>query len=113
MTATFAITRESANHLRASGRIDVGNAALALEHCRGSFDPAAATTVDLGALESADSVTLAVLLAWAARASARGGRLECTAVPPRLQALAHLSAAERLLGMAPAAPEPERTVART
>ena len=101
MTATFSITREAANRLRASGRIDVGNAAVALDHCRGSFDPAATTTVDLGGLESADSVTLAVLLAWAARAGSRGGRLECTAVPPRLRAQAHLSAAEQLLGIAP------------
>ena len=97
MTARFTITRATPGRLHARGRIDVGNAATVLDHCR-DLAPGGVTTVDLGALDSADSVTLAVLLAWAARVSESGGRLDFVAVPARLRALAHLSDAEPLLG---------------
>ncbi len=101
MTTAFSITRDSPTRLRAHGRIDFGNAAAALAEGTRSLDPRASTTFDLGSLESADSVTLAVLLAWAARVSARGGRIAFVDVPARLRALAHLSDAERLLGIEP------------
>ena len=99
MTAGFTLTRESPSLLRASGRIDVANAARALERCRASVESHGAAAVDLAALESADSVTLAVLLAWAARVSETGGRLGFVAMSPRLRALAHLSDIESLPGL--------------
>ena len=99
MSATFALTREAPGRLRASGRIDVGNAASVLREGARNID-ASLASIDLGALESADSVTLAVLLAWAARAQAAGRPIDFSAMPPRLQALARLSGVERMLGVA-------------
>jgi phospholipid transport system transporter-binding protein len=56
--------------------------------------------VDIAGLEGVDSATLAVLLAWSARARARGITLGFTGVPAGLRALARLCDAERLLGIA-------------
>lgn len=55
--------------------------------------------VDLSALTDADSVCLAVLIAWAAQAHARGGQLRYLNAPPGLRNLAHLSDVEGLLGL--------------
>lgn len=90
------MTRESAGSLRASGRIDVDNAATALHEGTAAIGGVPAR-IDLAALESADSVTLAVLIAWAARARAAGQAVGYTAMPPRLQALARLSGVESML----------------
>jgi ABC-type transporter Mla MlaB component len=96
MSATFALTREAPGRLRASGRIDVDNAAVALRDGTRAIEGAPAS-IDIGALESADSVTLAVLLAWAARASLTGHDVGFVGMPPRLRALARLSAVEGML----------------
>lgn len=76
--------------LRISGRIDVDNATDALARGRAGL-AGMRRRVDLSALESADSVTLAVLLAWAAPASLRGAPVTFAGMSSRLQALAHLS----------------------
>ncbi|MEO8011511.1 MAG: STAS domain-containing protein [Dokdonella sp.] len=82
--------------MRVSGRINVDNASDALARGR-EFLSGAQRRVDLSALESADSVTLSVLLAWAAPSSRRGEAVEFAGMPSRLQALAHLSDADQLL----------------
>ncbi|MFZ1837923.1 MAG: STAS domain-containing protein, partial [Dokdonella sp.] len=55
--------------------------------------------VDVAELHSADSVTLAVLLAWAAHARRNGGSLAFLHASSRLRAIAHLGDAEALLGL--------------
>lgn len=101
MSERFAISRTSAERVRVSGRIDVRNVADALGRSRDVAVSGAQIEVDLAALESADSVTLSVLLAWAARAAQQGGSLIFTQIPPRLMSIAHLSKAETLLGANP------------
>lgn len=53
--------------------------------------------VDLSGLERPDSATLAVLLAWSARAQHAGIRLRYREPPPGLLALARLCGTEQLL----------------
>ena len=55
--------------------------------------------VDLSALTDADSVSLAVLIAWAAQAHAHGADLRYLNAPPALRNLAHLSDVQGLLGL--------------
>ena len=57
-------------------------------------------SVDVARLEAVDSATLAVLLAWSARAQEAGQRIRYTGIPDGLRALAHLCDAEPLLGIA-------------
>ena len=99
MSARFTLTRESPTRLSASGRIDVANAAGTLEHCRRSLGAqAAATTVDLGALASSDSVTWPD--SWhGLHARVNPVALEFVAMSPRLRALAHLSDVDSLPGL--------------
>jgi phospholipid transport system transporter-binding protein len=56
--------------------------------------------VDVAGLQSIDSATLAVLIAWAARASRDGKTFKLAGAPPDLRALAQLCDAEPLLGIA-------------
>lgn len=74
-------------------RITFDNAAAALRNAP------AEDAVDLSKLADADSATLAVLIAWAARARARGATLRYLNAPPALRNLAHLSDVDRLLGL--------------
>ena len=55
--------------------------------------------VDLSALTGADSVCLAVLIAWAAQAHTRGSQLRYLTAPQGLCNLAHLSDVDGLLGL--------------
>ncbi len=55
--------------------------------------------IDLSALEKSDSATLAVLIAWAARASRQGVTLRYKRVPEGLRNLAKLSSVDQLIGM--------------
>ncbi|MFT3791236.1 MAG: STAS domain-containing protein [Rudaea sp.] len=72
-----------------------------------SFDNAAAAlraapqahSVDLSKLVDADSAALAVLIAWAARAHARGTNLRYLNAPQALRNLARLSDVDGLLGL--------------
>jgi phospholipid transport system transporter-binding protein len=83
---------------RVTGKIDVDNAASALSSGADLFAAGKSITADLSTLESADSVTLAVLLAWASRARRAGGALSFKGASSRLRSIAHLSDAESLLG---------------
>ena len=84
---------------RVAGRIDVDNAAAALVQGREFGVGGKPGLVDVADLQSADSVTLAVLLAWAAQARRNGGQLGFVHASSRLRAIAHLSDAEDLLGL--------------
>ncbi len=94
MSERFTLARVAPGRLQARGRIDTANAAAVLRE--GERVITAADDIDLAGLASADSVTLAVLLAWAARPQVRGG-VTFSALPPPLRALAHLSGVEALL----------------
>ena len=91
MTA-LRIERVGADRARVAGRLGFAEAAAAL--ARGEV------TVDLADLGQVDSATLAVLLAWTARARRAGAALRFAGVPDDLRALAHLCDAEPLLGIA-------------
>ena len=74
-------------------RISFDNAGAALAN------PPAQNPVDLSDLADADSATLAVLIAWAARARERGAPLRYLNAPPALRNLARLSDVDGLLGL--------------
>ncbi len=84
---------------RVAGRINVDNAAAALVRGSELGIGDRIGLVDVAGLKSADSVTLAVLLAWAAQARRNGGGLAFVHASSRLRAIAHLSDAEALLGL--------------
>lgn len=95
------IERSDANHARVVGRLGFAGAADAF--ARGDellAGTAKEISVDIAGLEAADSATLAVLLAWSARAQTAGLRIRYAGVPDGLRALAHLCDAEPLLGIA-------------
>jgi ABC-type transporter Mla MlaB component len=50
-------------------------------------------------VEKSDSATLAVLIAWTARAKRQGVTLRFKQVPQGLRNLAHLTEVDRLIGM--------------
>ena len=92
------IDADTLGTLRVSGVISYANAADALARLpaprgQGAMD------LDLSGLQHADSATLAVLIAWAARARKRGGELHLRNAPQALRNLAHLSDLESLLGL--------------
>lgn len=99
MSTSLIVERSPSGDARVAGRIDVDNAAAALAQGK-QLDAGGGTgRIDIAALQSADSVTLAVLLAWAALARRNGGRLAFVHATSRLRAIAHLSDAEGLLGL--------------
>ncbi|WP_395684075.1 lipid asymmetry maintenance protein MlaB [Dokdonella sp.] len=94
------IERIDATRARVSGCLGFHEAAAAADRWRElATDGSAEIVADVGALESVDSATLAVLLEWAARMQASGRRLRLVAAPAELSALARLCAAEGLLGL--------------
>jgi len=98
LLAAFNVAADNDNGLRASGAITFANAAEALAkmpETRGPVD------VDLSGMVNADSATLAVLVAWAARASKRGAPLRFKNAPASLHNLARLSDLDGLLLGAP------------
>lgn len=97
MNNALSIVSTSSNEARVSGRIDVENAKLALARGASLFVGKSIAT-DVSGLQSADSVTLAVLLAWMERTQNSGGVLTFKGVSTRLRAIAHLSDVESLLG---------------
>jgi phospholipid transport system transporter-binding protein len=96
----FSVESDTLGTLRVSGAISYANAGRALLHA--PLAPRAGTPldVDLSALEKADSATLAVLIAWSARARQRGSELRYRRVPAGLRNLARLSQLDTLLGFA-------------
>lgn len=95
------LDRVDAGRLRASGALGFTEARAAFARGDALAEGGAREVdLDVAGLEHVDSATLAVLLAWAARAAQRGTRVRLVAVPDGLRALAHLSDAEGLLGIA-------------
>lgn len=99
MSDRFTLEHRSGEMARVRGRIDVDNAARALAAGEPLSAARGRLEIDLKDLQSADSVTLAVLLAWSARARRNGGELVYCHISPRLRSIAHLSDAEGLLGI--------------
>lgn len=99
--SSLRIDRIDANRASVSGRLGFHEAAVAADRWRELATAGSGEIVaDVGALESVDSATLAVLLEWAARVQAGGRRLRLIAAPAGLVALARLCDAESLLGLA-------------
>ncbi len=97
----FHIESDTLGTLRVSGAISFVNAAQALMQTPQFIVRADATLdLDLAALENADSATLAVLIAWAARARRTGATLRYLHAPQGLRNLARLCDVEGLLGLA-------------
>ena len=98
MTDALRIERIDANQVRIAGRLGFAEAAAALARSEAVIGAGAREVeVDVSALASIDSATLAVLLAWAARARARGVVLRFGGIPADLAALMHLCDTEPLL----------------
>lgn len=95
----FGLETDTRGGLRATGAISFANARQALARmpapARGI-----ALKVDLGALDGADSATLAVLIAWSAAARRAGAALHFLRPPQGLRNLAKLCEVEGLLGLA-------------
>ena len=103
MSTDLTIEATSSADVSVRGNIDVGNASNALTRGAALFK-GKRTTADVSQLQSADSVTLAVLLAWVERAQNSGGVLRYKGVSARLRSIAQLGDVVPLLGIdAPAA----------
>jgi len=96
----FSVESDTLGTLRVSGAITFTNAARALAYAPQAPREGSPLAIDLAALENADSATLAVLIAWAATARARGGELRFLRAPQGLRNLAHLCDVDDLLGFA-------------
>ncbi|HSE13472.1 MAG TPA: STAS domain-containing protein [Rudaea sp.] len=96
----FAVESDTLGTLRVSGAITYANAARALLHAPQAVRGGTALDVDLSALENADSATLAVLIAWSAKANRRGAALRYLRAPQGLRRLARLCDVDGLLGIA-------------
>jgi ABC-type transporter Mla MlaB component len=94
VAAAFQIATADDNSLRASGAITFANATQTLARLPDARGP---VDVDLSRVLNADSATLSVLIAWAARARARGGSLRYLNAPSGLHNLARLSDLDALL----------------
>lgn len=97
MNAAFVIERDAAGP-RLRGRLGFAEAAAAAPRWRELVgEGQQQVAVDLAGLERPDSATLAVLLAWSARAQRAGIRLKFRSLPAGLLALARLCGAEEFL----------------
>jgi phospholipid transport system transporter-binding protein len=96
----FSVESDTLGTLRVSGAITFANAARALTQLPQTPRGGATLTVDLAALEGADSATLAVLIAWSAQALQRGAALRYLRAPQSLRNLARLCDVDGLLGFA-------------
>lgn len=95
------IERGDAARVRVSGALGFAEAGVAYGRYGELFGNGAKGTVelDIAGLQRVDSATLAVLLAWAARAAHSGCALRLEGTPAGLRALARLCQAEPLLGI--------------
>ena len=98
-TPFFSVESDTLGTLRVSGAISYSNAASALARMPQPGRKGGTMDIDLSALEKSDSATLAVLIAWAARASREGVTLRYIRVPQGLRNLAKLSSVDQMLGM--------------
>lgn len=86
--------------LRVQGVVDFDNAdAACAEGLQKLATMPATVTLDLAGLESASTVTVAVLLRWGRTLAARGGRLQLSHVPAKCRAILQVS------GLSAALPE--------
>ncbi|HEY8011218.1 MAG TPA: STAS domain-containing protein [Rudaea sp.] len=99
MSDGFALTANAQGAFAVSGAISFGNAAQALRAAPQGDATGKTIDLDLAGLADSDSATLAVLIAWAAQAHARGATLAYRHAPPALANLARLCDVERLLGL--------------
>jgi phospholipid transport system transporter-binding protein len=95
----YSLETDSLGTLRLCGAISFANAAQALAAPPQAPRPGAALELDLSALESADSATLAVLIGWSAQARRRGVTLRYHRAPQGLRNLARLTEVDGLLGL--------------
>lgn len=94
-----AITAENGG-LKLAGVVDFANADTCCSQGLALLEKLSPNVVvDLAALESASTVSVAVLLRWARRAAARQGRLQLAHVPEKCRAILRVS------GLADALPE--------
>ncbi|MBU6199115.1 MAG: STAS domain-containing protein [Xanthomonadaceae bacterium] len=95
----FVLEADTLGALRATGAVSFANAKQALAQMP---PPACGSEmkVDLGALDGADSATLAVLIAWSAAARRAGASLHFSRAPQGLRNLAILCEVDGLLGLA-------------
>ena len=101
MSEVVRIERVDAAHARVAGTLGFADAPAALQRGEALFGGGERELkLDVSGLTGVDSATLAILLAWAARAAERGTRLVVAGAPESLKALAHLCDAEPLLGIA-------------
>jgi phospholipid transport system transporter-binding protein len=96
-TPSFSLESDAPGALRLRGAISFANAAQAL--LQGLPAAQRGATLDLAALESADSATLAVLIAWSAAARRGGATLRYRDAPQGLSNLARLCDVDGLLGL--------------
>ena len=89
-TPFFSVESDTLGTLRVSGAISYSNAGSALARMPQPGRAGGTMDIDLSALEKSDSATLAVLIAWAARASRQGVTLRYKRVPQGLRNLAKL-----------------------
>ncbi|HEX6834348.1 MAG TPA: STAS domain-containing protein [Rudaea sp.] len=96
----FNVESDTLGTWRVSGVISFANAASALAGLPPTARDGSPVTVDLKALENADSATLAVLIAWAARMREARTPMRFSNAPQGLRNLARLCDVEGLLGLA-------------
>ncbi len=97
--APFKLESDTPGVLRLSGEISYSNAALAIREAPQGIIGQAAAELDLKGLRRADSATLAVLIAWSARARRQGTKLRYTNAPAGLLNLARLCDVDELLAL--------------
>ncbi len=95
----FSVESDTMGTLRVSGAISFANAGSALARMPQPGRSGSTMDIDLSALEKSDSATLAVLIAWSAKARRQGVTLRYLRVPKGLQNLARLSNVDGLLGL--------------
>jgi phospholipid transport system transporter-binding protein len=101
VSSGFSLESAGPGWARICGRIDVENAAEVFEQGLLLSGDGPEMDVDLSGLTTADSVTLAVLIAWAGRARKQGKGVHYSGISDQLRALAQLSDVESLLDAAP------------
>jgi len=93
----FCIEQAGPERLRASGELDFGTAAAALEAGLALLATGPRWTVDLSGITAGDSAGVAVLVEWLSAASARSATLGFESVPEQMLAIARISELEDLL----------------
>jgi phospholipid transport system transporter-binding protein len=93
----FRIEPAGPERLRASGELDFGTAASALEAGLALLATGPRWTVDLSGITSGDSAGVAVLVEWLSAAAARRASLTFESVPQQMLAIARISDLEDLL----------------